>query len=218
MEGHSTPGGYSSKAVKPIALAKCMNVAKVIEEEFGGLKGGRSLSGIGGVERGSDAAEFILLGASTVQVQFQAISCHMHVRLAYSSVQIIGIQSAALVTSCDLFVCISPPILSCVLHKSYFRQQMKAITGTQVCTGVMLHGYPLVKHLCGGLQEFMKQHNFESIEDFRGASLPYFTTHKALYDMQQAAIAKKKARKGLKDDAEWTGDGFVRETETMVSN
>ena len=74
VEGHSTPGGYSSKAVKPIALAKCMNIAKVIEEEFGGLQGGRSLSGIGGVERGSDAAEFILLGASTVQVQLLRIS------------------------------------------------------------------------------------------------------------------------------------------------
>lgn len=24
--------------------------------------------------------------------------------------------------------------------------------GRQVCTGVMLHGYPLVKTLCGGLQ------------------------------------------------------------------
>jgi dihydropyrimidine dehydrogenase (NADP+) len=72
VEGHSTPGGYSSKAVKPIALAKCMNVAKVIEEEFGGLQGGRSLSGIGGVERGDDAAEFILLGASTVQARSAA--------------------------------------------------------------------------------------------------------------------------------------------------
>lgn len=29
----------------------------------------RSLSGIGGVERGGDAAEFLLLGASTVQVR-----------------------------------------------------------------------------------------------------------------------------------------------------
>lgn len=29
VEGHSTPGGYSSKAVKPIALAKCMAIAQV---------------------------------------------------------------------------------------------------------------------------------------------------------------------------------------------
>lgn len=29
VEGHTTPGGYSSKAVKPIALAKCMAIAQV---------------------------------------------------------------------------------------------------------------------------------------------------------------------------------------------
>ena len=88
----------------------------------------------------------------------------------------------------------------------------------QVCTGVMLHGYPLVKNLCGGLQQFMKQHNFESLEDFRGASLPYFTSHSELVRMQRAAIAAKKARAGLDNDAAWTGDGFVKETESMVSN
>lgn len=44
----------------------------------------------------------------------------------------------------------------------------------------MLHGYPLVKTLCGGLQEFMKQHSFQSVEEFRGQSLQYFTTHHEL--------------------------------------
>lgn len=29
-------------------------------------------------------------------------------------------------------------------------------------------------------QAFMQQHDFKSIEDFRGASLPYFTTHHEL--------------------------------------
>lgn len=83
----------------------------------------------------------------------------------------------------------------------------------------MLHGYPLVQHLCGGLQEFMKSHNFESIEDFRGAALPYFTTHQDLYARQQEAIKlKRAARTGLASDASWTGDGFVAETESMVSN
>lgn len=83
----------------------------------------------------------------------------------------------------------------------------------------MLHGYPLVQNLCGGLQEFMKSHNFESIDEFRGRSLPYFTTHHDLYARQQEALkAKKSARVGLADDAAWTGDGFVAETESMVSN
>jgi hypothetical protein len=38
----------------------------------------------------------------------------------------------------------------------------------QVCTGVMLHGYPMIKKLCGGLQAFMQQHNFQSIAEFKG--------------------------------------------------
>lgn len=34
-----------------------------------------------------------------------------------------------------------------------------------------MHGYGLVKKLCSELQEFMKKHNFSSIEDFRGYEL-----------------------------------------------
>ena len=64
VEGYTTPGGYSCKAVLPIALRMCMEVAQVIKREFSG----RSLSGIGGVECGNDAAQFILLGCDTVQV------------------------------------------------------------------------------------------------------------------------------------------------------
>ena len=64
VEGYTTPGGYSSKAVKPIALRMCMEIANLIRSEFPG----RSLSGMGGVETGGDAAQFILLGSDTVQV------------------------------------------------------------------------------------------------------------------------------------------------------
>lgn len=64
VEGYTTPGGYSSKAVKPIALRMVSEVAQVIRQEYPG----RSLSGLGGIETGRDAAEFILLGADTVQV------------------------------------------------------------------------------------------------------------------------------------------------------
>jgi dihydroorotate dehydrogenase len=32
----------------------------------------------------------------------------------------------------------------------------------------MMHGYPLVKKLCDELKDFMRKHNFSSIEDFRG--------------------------------------------------
>ncbi|MES2708878.1 MAG: NAD-dependent dihydropyrimidine dehydrogenase subunit PreA [Verrucomicrobiota bacterium] len=64
VEGYTTPGGYSSKAVKPIALRMVMELAQMIRTEFPD----RSLSGIGGIEDGGDAAQFILLGADTVQV------------------------------------------------------------------------------------------------------------------------------------------------------
>ncbi len=64
VEGYSTPGGYSSKAIKPIALRMVMEVAQMIRAEYAS----RSLSALGGVESGHDAAEFILLGADTVQV------------------------------------------------------------------------------------------------------------------------------------------------------
>ena len=64
VEGYTTPGGYSCQAVMPIALRMCMEIAKVISEEFPG----RTLSGIGGIETGNDAAQFILLGCDTVQV------------------------------------------------------------------------------------------------------------------------------------------------------
>ncbi|MBA0558628.1 hypothetical protein Golob_015640 [Gossypium lobatum] len=130
-----------------------MSIAKMMKSEFNDKD--HSLSGIGGVETGGDAAEFILLGANTVQV----------------------------------------------------------------CTGVMMHGYGLVKKLCEELKDFMKKHNFKSIEDFRGVSLEYFTTHTDLVRRQQEAIRERKAiKKGLQSDKEWTGDGFVKETESMVSN
>jgi len=153
VEGYSTPGGYSSKAVHPIALAKVMSIAQMMKSEFPDPT--LSLSGIGGVENGGHAAEFILLGANTVQV----------------------------------------------------------------CTGVMMHGYGLAKQLCSELKDFMVKHNFSSVEDFRGLSLQYFTTHTDLVRRQREAIEQRKAvRKGLASDKEWTGDGFVKETEAMVSN
>lgn len=153
VEGYSTPGGYSSKAVRPIALAKVMSIAQMMKKEFSDQD--LSLSGIGGIETGNHAAEFLLLGAHTVQV----------------------------------------------------------------CTGVMLHGYGLVKQLCTELQAFMERHDFKTIEDFRGVSLDYFTTHTDLVRRQQEATQKKKAvRLGLASDKDWTGDAFVKQTETMVSN
>jgi dihydroorotate dehydrogenase subfamily 1 len=60
VEGHSVPGGYSGQAVRPIALRQVMEVARA--------NPGVTISGIGGIETGLDAAQFFLLGASTVQI------------------------------------------------------------------------------------------------------------------------------------------------------
>lgn len=128
VEGYSTPGGYSSRAVKPIALRMCMELAVLVRDEFTG----RSLSGIGGIETGRDAAEFLLVGCNTVQV----------------------------------------------------------------CTGVMKFGHGMIHGLCEDLLAFMERHGFERPEDFRGASLPFFTTHAELVRLQAARGKAKQSTDG----------------------
>jgi dihydropyrimidine dehydrogenase (NADP+)/dihydropyrimidine dehydrogenase (NAD+) subunit PreA len=152
VEGYTTPGGYSCQAVRPIALRMCMEISKVIEKEFPG----RTLSGLGGVETGEDAAQFILLGSSTVQV----------------------------------------------------------------CTGVMKFGYDCVGPMKDQLLAFMEKHKFETLDDFRGKSLPYFTTHSDLVKRQAEAREAKKAeadkKKMIKGDAEWSGDDFVDQSDALA--
>ncbi|PYS46788.1 MAG: NAD-dependent dihydropyrimidine dehydrogenase subunit PreA [Acidobacteria bacterium] len=61
VEGYTVPGGYSSQAVRPIALRMVSQLARALPPEV-------SISGIGGIENSRDAIEFMLLGASTVQL------------------------------------------------------------------------------------------------------------------------------------------------------
>lgn len=61
VDGRSSHGGYSGPAVKPIAL-------NMVEQVMSDLESRLPLSGIGGIAIWSDAAEFILLGAGTVQI------------------------------------------------------------------------------------------------------------------------------------------------------
>lgn len=62
VNGKSSISGYSGKAVKPIALRFLQQLRT--GEGLSNLP----ISGIGGIETWEDAAEFILLGASTLQV------------------------------------------------------------------------------------------------------------------------------------------------------
>src|SRR5271169_5122709 len=150
VEGYTTPGGYSCRAVKPIALRMVMEIAQVIRNEFPG----RSLSAIGGVESGNDAAEFILLGGDTVQV----------------------------------------------------------------CTGVMKFGYEMVKPMCDELLAFMAKHNFETLADFKGKSLDYFTTHADLVKRQAERKAAQKAapKNVVKADGDWHGEEFVKQSDALA--
>ncbi len=144
VEGYSLPGGYSCQAVRPIALRMVSQIAREFPDT--------ALSGIGGVECGDDAVQFILLGSHTVQV----------------------------------------------------------------CTGAMLQGYGMVKHLIEGLESFMEKHGFETIEDFRGHSLQFFKTHANLVEHQ---IQAKRERAGQANrDNEWDGDSINRQTDQLTSD
>jgi dihydroorotate dehydrogenase subfamily 1 len=134
VEGHSTFGGYSYLAVKPIALRMVAEIANATE--------GLSISGIGGVTHSKDAIEHMLVGASTVQS----------------------------------------------------------------CTGPMLQGFDMVQELIEGTEAFMDQHGFASIEEFRGHSLQYFTTHHHLVELQAEAREKKAAAKRFRDKQWGEGD------------
>ena len=58
-------GRWSTQKPGRVGRAQVMAIAQLIGTEFDGR---RDLSGIGGVETGRDAAEFLLLGANSVQV------------------------------------------------------------------------------------------------------------------------------------------------------
>jgi dihydroorotate dehydrogenase subfamily 1 len=60
VEGSTVPGGYSGRAVRPIALRQVMECARACPDQ--------SISGMGGIENALDAAQFLAMGASTVQI------------------------------------------------------------------------------------------------------------------------------------------------------
>ncbi|HCG58733.1 MAG TPA: NAD-dependent dihydropyrimidine dehydrogenase subunit PreA, partial [Lachnospiraceae bacterium] len=62
VHGHSMIGGYSGRAVKPIALRFIAELAGCKELE------GQHISGMGGIVTWRDAVEFLLLGAGSLQI------------------------------------------------------------------------------------------------------------------------------------------------------
>jgi dihydroorotate dehydrogenase subfamily 1 len=145
VEGYTVPGGYSSQAVKPIALRMVSQLALSLPK-------GTSVSGIGGIETAHDAIEFMLLGASTVQI----------------------------------------------------------------CTGVMLQGVKMVDELKEGLEGFMTNKGFSSVQEIVGKSLPYFSTHMDLVSRMKEA-KRHKAGEAARDN-EWAQKDITEKTAELTSN
>jgi len=59
VQGYSSRGGFTGKAIKPIALRCVADIAEAVKIP---------VSGVGGIYSWRDALEFLLLGATTVQV------------------------------------------------------------------------------------------------------------------------------------------------------
>jgi dihydroorotate dehydrogenase subfamily 1 len=85
----------------------------------------------------------------------------------------------------------------------------------QVCTGAMLRGYEIINELKEQLTKFMVEHKFETVREFVGKSLPYFSTHADLVERQRKAKAAKEVTNGR--DNEWKGE-IAKETEKLTTN
>jgi dihydropyrimidine dehydrogenase (NAD+) subunit PreA len=109
VDGKSSHGGYCGPAVKPIAL-------NMVQQVMSDPEAALPMSGIGGIGTWADAAEFILLGAGTVQV----------------------------------------------------------------CTAAMHYGYRIVEDMADGLLTWMRRKGFNTLDDFRGRTLPNVTEWKHL--------------------------------------
>ncbi|MFO0792808.1 MAG: NAD-dependent dihydropyrimidine dehydrogenase subunit PreA [Candidatus Brocadiaceae bacterium] len=113
----STNGGYCGPAVKPIALNMVKNCAKHPSVQL-------PISGIGGIENWRDAVEFILVGASSVQV----------------------------------------------------------------CTSVMHYGFGIIRDLKSGLERYMDEKGFKTVNEMVGKALPNITAWEHL-DLEYKIVA-----------------------------
>ena len=87
----------------------------------------------------------------------------------------------------------------------------------QSCTGPMLYGIQMVEELSEGLTKFMTDHDFEAVGEIVGKSLPYFSTHHHLVELQ-AAKRKEKADARAGRDTSWGEGALERETAALTSN
>ncbi len=88
----------------------------------------------------------------------------------------------------------------------------------------MKHGYECVKKMQEELLRFMERHKFNTLAEFKGKSLPYFTSH---FDLVQKQAERKSAmtrpqqpsakaeKKAVSADGEWRGDSFVQQSDAL---
>jgi dihydropyrimidine dehydrogenase (NAD+) subunit PreA len=75
--------------------------------------------------------------------------------------------------------------------KSAVEYMMVGATTVQVCTAAMWQGFKLGQTLMNGLKRFMIQRGYQSLQEFRGISLPYFTAAVPIPENVKASIDVK---------------------------
>jgi dihydroorotate dehydrogenase subfamily 1 len=86
----------------------------------------------------------------------------------------------------------------------------------QICTGVMLQGVKMIDELKEGVEKFMVDKGFSSVQEIVGKSLPYFSTHMELVQRMKAA-KRSKAGEASRDN-EWAQQDITEKTTELTSN
>ena len=80
----------------------------------------------------------------------------------------------------------------------------------------------MVKEMIEGTEAFLDQHGFDNVSEIIGKSLPHFTTHHHLVDLQAEKRARRAAQKAAADavnkDADWGQTKITDQTSNLTSN
>jgi len=88
----------------------------------------------------------------------------------------------------------------------------------QVCTGVMIHGYGLIRRLVDDLRRLLDRHGMDSVAELKGRALEHLTTHAELVRLQAEARDRPVPAIVTAGDGGWTGERFVEQTEDLVAS
>ena len=81
----------------------------------------------------------------------------------------------------------------------------------------MIYGIKMIDELIEGLGGFIEKHDFKKLEDAVGKSLPYFSTHHHLVELQ-AAKREEKASARAARDLNWGEKNLADQTAALTSN